>query len=178
MPRRPHPVVRQPLQQVTDVDERRARDGRRGLELARVERINLQPADTVLEEQRADPEVRVRHDARVALRLNDGARDGRVVEEPQLRVCVGDDAVEEVVVIVAQLHRHGETSEHVEREGEALDIEFIQRPAETWQLVFGGTQGADGAAMLVALLVVAAAVGFCSVSGVALVDLGVVEFPS
>lgn len=31
--------------------------------------------------------------------------------------------------------------------------------------------------MLVALLVVTAAAGFCAVSGVALVDFGVVQFP-
>jgi hypothetical protein len=127
MYRAPAPIIRQPLQQVCNVNQHRARHGYSGFEVAGVKGIDFEAANTVLEKKSAQSEVSVWDDARVTFLLDDTFGNGRIVEEAQLRVCALGDVVEEVV---AEVHGHGETFEDGEAEGVALCVERVDGGAE------------------------------------------------
>jgi hypothetical protein len=167
-------IIRQPLQEIRDVDEDGSSLGHGRFEVTGVEGIDLETAHVVLEQERAETEVCVGDDPRVALLLHDLTLDGRVVDKAQLRVCFPGDVVEEVV---AQVHGHGETLQHVERKREALAVEIIQRLLEARELGRRGTLRVRKAPVLVALFVVYTTVRFIPVSGVALVYFCVFETP-
>jgi hypothetical protein len=143
----PAPIIRQPLQQIRNVDQHRARHGHRSFEVSRVKWIDFQPTDTVLEEEGAQSEISVWDNARVTFLLDDGFGDGGIVQEPELGVCALGDVVKKGV---AEIHGHCQTFEDGEAEGVALGVEGVDGGAEVGELGFCGTGGVGEASVFVA----------------------------
>ena len=114
MNRRLEPVVRQPAQQISDIDHQSALDGRRIKPFA-VHGEHLQAAGHVLPEECETLDVGVRSNAGVDVVLLVLWRTG-VVDEDRVRAWVRCDGVE---VVFGEIQGEGEDADHLAGELQA-----------------------------------------------------------
>lgn len=95
-----------------------------------------------------------------------------IMQDPHLRVCTRGNGIK---ISFPKIQRYGQAFKDVLAKLEALGIELVERRFKAWQFGFGWTAWILVSPVLVGFLVVDAAVCFCAIGRVALIELSICQ---